>query len=576
MASEKDLYHGVPSEGTFDLSPNRDAWDKPLGTHRDGHWRVDEAVNVVCALDGNEGEYRTYSVRPTSYDAMFRDSVDRAPTAEAVVCGERRVTYRELDILVEATAHGFVKAGLTQGDRVVVMLDNRLEYLVAMLACVRAGGIAIPLGTRLGSSEVEYIVSDAMPVFAVTGGEWFAKFPSGSSLRSIYLVDEFANGASHFDELQDAAPGQSLPKLNSSDVMMIVYTSGTTGKPKGACLTHGNFIHTCLHYLYALAIDTPQRSILTVPATHIAGFGPLVSVTLASGGAIVMLREFKVKRVLEMMERERITYAVLVPSMYQLIAMNAATPDHDLSSWKYGVYGGAIMPPATIERFSSLAPELRMINAYGATETCAVCTIMPPELTASAPASVGLALECTEIRVVDEHGGNVPDGVSGELWIRGPNVSPGYWNNTEATDRSFLHGFWKSGDVGSRDSKGLLYVHDRIKDMINRGGFKVFSAEVENAIMGYSEVEECAVVGTPDDVLGERVFVFVKLKIGSKLGGFEPIREYLQERIADYKVPDFWQIETANLPRNQNGKLLKTELRDKAINRLTQISEERA
>jgi long-chain acyl-CoA synthetase len=576
MASEKDLYHGVPSEGAFSLSPNRDAWGKPLGTHSNGRWHVDEAVNVVCALDGNEGEYRTYSVRPTSYDAMFRDSVDRAPSAEAVVCGERRVTYKQLDTLIEATARGLIDAGLIRGDRVIVMLDNRLEYLVAMLACVRAGGIAIPLGTRLGSAEVEYIVSDAQPAFAVTANEWYKKFPRSGSVKTIYLVDELEDGAHSFDRLLRSASEHPLPKLSSGDVMMIVYTSGTTGKPKGACLTHGNFIHTCLHYLYALAIDTPQRSILTVPATHIAGFGPLVSVTLASGGTIVMVREFKVKRVLDLMEREKISYGVLVPSMYQLIAMNAATPEHDLSSWKYGVYGGAIMPPATIERFSNLLPELRMINAYGATETCAVCTIIPPELTASAPASVGLPLECTEIRVVDDHGNNVPDGTSGELWIRGPNVSPGYWNNEEATERAFQNGFWKSGDVGSRDSRGLLYVHDRIKDMINRGGFKVFSAEVENAIMGYSDVEECAVVGTPDDVLGERVFAFVKLKIGSQLNETEPIKEYLLERIADYKVPDFWQIEVASLPRNQNGKLLKTELRDRALERLTQISEGRA
>ncbi|WP_321822465.1 MULTISPECIES: class I adenylate-forming enzyme family protein [unclassified Burkholderia] len=576
MASEKDLYHGVPREGAFDQSPNHDRWGQPLGTHSVGRWRVDESVNVVCALDGNEGEYRTYTVRPASYDAMFRDAVDRNISAEAVVCGERRVTYSELNTLIEVTARGMVEAGLVRGDRVAVMLDNRLEYLVAMLACVRAGGIAIPLGTRLGTAEVEYIVSDAAPVFAITATEWYKKFPCRSSLRATWLVDGIAGDARSFDELQNSNGEPPLPKLNSNDVMMIVYTSGTTGKPKGACLTHGNFIHTCLHYLYALAIDRPQRSILTVPATHIAGFGPLVSVTLASGGTIVMVREFKVKRILELIERERITYAVLVPSMYQLIAMNEATHEYDLSSWKYGVYGGAIMPPATIERFSSIAPTLRMINAYGATETCAVCTIMAPELTATAPASVGLALECTEIRVVDEHGETVPVGESGEFWIRGPNVSPGYWNNSEATKSAFLNGFWKSGDVGSRNSDGLLYVHDRIKDMINRGGFKVFSAEVENAIMGHSEVEECAVVGTPDEVLGERVFAFVKLKIDSKLGGSEQIKEFLHERIADYKIPDFWQIEHVNLPRNQNGKLLKKELRDKAIDRLTQISGGRA
>ncbi|WVT78155.1 AMP-binding protein (plasmid) [Sinorhizobium chiapasense] len=560
MKEENNKGNGVPGQGAFDPTANRDSWGVPFGAFHGGRWKVNAEINETVAEPGRL--HVRYAARPETYDEMFRASTLRFPNQEAVVCGERRISYRELDILVEKTAFGLINAGLKKGDRIAIMLDNRLEYLVSVLAAVRAGGIAIPLGTRLGPSDVSYIVNDATPLLAVTASQWLEKFPtSGSSLQRVFLVDGEPGAADAFATLAQASPF-ALPVLDKEDLMMIVFTSGTTGKPKGACLTHTNFVHTCLHYLYALAIDRPQRSLLAVPATHIAGFGPLASVTLASGGTLVMAREFKVAPVLELMVREQVTYAVLVPSMYQLFAMAPNIQDYDLSAWKYGIYGGAIMPPAVIERFSQIAPGLRMINAYGATETCAVCTIMPPELTSSAPASVGFSLECDEILIVDSTGEPLPNGESGELWIRGPNVSPGYWNNEEATRQSFVNGFWKSGDIGKRDVCGLIYVHDRLKDMINRGGFKVFSAEVENSLMEHPDIEECAVVGVPDPVLGEKTFAFVKRR-AAELNG-DALRAYLLAKIADYKVPDFWLVGEEPVPRNQNGKVQKADVRELA------------
>lgn len=557
MTGESNKGIGVPLQGAFDRTANRDSWGVPYGAFHGGRWKVDTEINDAAAEPGRL--HVRYAARPETYDAMFRASASRFPDQEAVVCGDRRVSYRELDSLVEKTAFGLIDAGLKPGDRIAIMLDNRLEYLVAILAAVRAGGIAIPLGTRLGPSDVGYIIGAATPVLAITGSQWSVKFPvSESSLQRVFLVDGQPGGTNTFATLARSSPIE-LPVLDKDDLMMIVFTSGTTGKPKGACLTHTNFVHTCLHYLYALAIDRPQRSLLAIPATHIAGFGPLASVTLASGGTLVMAREFKVTPVLELMVREQVSYAVLVPSMYQLFTMAPDIQDYDLSAWKYGIYGGAIMPPAVIQRFSQIVPGLRMINAYGATETCAVCTIMPPELTSSAPASVGFSLECDEILIVDANGEPVPDGESGELWIRGPNVSPGYWNNAEATRQSFDNGFWKSGDIGKRDVCGLIYVHDRLKDMINRGGFKVFSAEVENSLMEHPEIEECAVVGVPDPVLGEKTFAFVRRR-NAELNG-QALRAYLLARIADYKVPDFWLVGDDPVPRNQNGKVQKADVR---------------
>ncbi|MBT2334964.1 long-chain fatty acid--CoA ligase [Variovorax paradoxus] len=243
--------------------------------------------------------------------------------------------------------------------------------------------------------------------------------------------------------------------------------------------------------------------------------------------------------------------------------MEPTLPQHDLLSWRYGIYGGAIMPPAVIERFSAALPHLRMINAYGATETCAVCTIMPPELTTRFPASVGRPLECDDIIVVDPEGNPCSAGVSGEILVRGPNVFLAYWNDPAATALAFSGSYWRSGDIGMRDAEGLLYVQDRLKDMINRGGFKVFSAEVENALMAHPDVADCSVVGVPDEVLGERTFALVQLRGAGLDAG--ALRQYLLDRIADYKVPDFYQLGTEAIPRNQNGKPQKAQVRILAL-----------
>lgn len=552
---------GVPLPGTFSSWTRAGGEDAaPLGTHTPEGWRVGSEVNLTKPehLFGDR-VVRAFRDRPTSYDEMVRASAARNPEGEAVICGERRVCWRDLDALVERYAMGLAGAGLKFGDRVAVMLDNRLEFLLAVLATVRAGGVAVPLGTRLGPADVAYIVEHAAPVLAVTAAEWRQRFPERSSLQRVLLVDAPAENEDAFEYLLAAWPG-ILPILEPEAAMMILYTSGTTGKPKGAILTHVNFVHTCLHYLYALGIDRPQRALLVLPATHIAGFGPVTSVMLACAGAVVMMREFKARAVLETMAREHITFTVLVPAMYQLCLMEPTMAEHDLSRWRYGVYGGAIMPPAVIERVAERLPKLRLINAYGATETCAVCAIMPPELTEEAPASVGLPLECDELAVMDEAGRPVPDGEPGELWIRGANVSPGYWRDADATALAFRDGYWMSGDIASRDARGLFYVHDRIKDMVNRGGYKVFSAEVENALMGHPEVVDCAVVGVPDPVLGERVFALVSRKAGSAIDGVG-LRNWLLIRIADYKVPERWHVGEEPVPRNQNGKPQKAEVR---------------
>jgi acyl-CoA synthetase (AMP-forming)/AMP-acid ligase II len=264
-------------------------------------------------------------------------------------------------------------------------------------------------------------------------------------------------------------------------------------------------------------------------------------------GTLVILPAFKAGDFLQVMERERITYTLMVPAMYNLCLLEDSFERTNLSHWKIGGYGGAPMPAATISALAAKLPGLALMNAYGATETTSPATIMPAEEQAQRLDSVGLAVPGAEIRVVDD-----------ELWIRGPMVVKGYWDDPAATAREFSDGFWRSGDVGSIDAEGYVRVLDRRKDMINRGGSKVYSAEVEGALAAHPAVVESAVVSYPCPVLGERVQAFV---VVSEEINQESLRDFCAARLADYKVPETFTLGTEPLPRNANGKLLKRQLR---------------
>jgi acyl-CoA synthetase (AMP-forming)/AMP-acid ligase II len=274
-----------------------------------------------------------------------------------------------------------------------------------------------------------------------------------------------------------------------------------------------------------------------------------------------MRQAYKTQDFLALASREMITYSILVPTIYTLCVMSPDLAAYDLSCWRIGCFGGAPMPVATIEMLAEKLPHLQLINAYGATETTSPSTIMPRTQWRNHLDSVGITVPCGMIKVVDENGMELPRGTVGELWIAGPMVVPGYWRRSDANKSEFVDGFWRSGDIGSMDTDGFVRVFDRKKDMINRGGFKVFSAEVENVISGLEGVLECAIIGREDPVLGQRVHAIVVVPNLEVLTA-QTILDFCAERIADYKVPETIFIRTRPLPRNANGKVLKSILRD--------------
>jgi O-succinylbenzoic acid--CoA ligase len=275
---------------------------------------------------------------------------------------------------------------------------------------------------------------------------------------------------------------------------------------------------------------------------------------------------FKAESFLQLAAQERITHTVMVPAMYQLCLLQSDMTQHDLSAWRIGAYGGAPMAPSTIAALAQQLPALTLLNCYGATETTSPATIMPPGFTAQRPDSVGVAVPCGQITVRNLEGQPLAAGETGEIWIHGPMVVKGYWDNPEATAKEFSHGWWHSGDLGRIDEQGFVEVLDRLKDVINRGGYKVFSSEVEAVLLRHATVLEAAVVGFACPVLGERVQAFVCLRPGVDIAREAPkleaaLREHCAANLSDYKVPERWHLGLEALPRNANGKLMKRVLR---------------
>ncbi|MEN2980551.1 class I adenylate-forming enzyme family protein [Tistrella bauzanensis] len=519
-----------------------------------------------------------YADRPADLTALLRDSFARLPDAEAVIDGDRRITYATLDEAADRLAGGLAARGIVQGDRVGLLLNNRAEFVIAWVACIRLGVIAVPLNTREQKPELAYVLGNCGARAVIFEAELGARLPDPDDVVCLDLKivvgaaeGDIPDGATGWDAVADGPALGGWAAVDEDDTAVILYTSGTTGKPKGAELSHLNIVHSCLHYVdhMQMPMDGRERSILAVPATHVTGLVAVVALMIHVGGATVMMRAFKARDFLKLAEAERMTHGVMVPAMYNLCLLQPDFAGYDLSSWRIGGYGGAPMPMATIRRLAEILPGLNLVNAYGATETTSPSTVMPLGEGAVHADTVGRPVRCAEIRIMDEAGREVAPGEAGELWIRGPMVVKGYWVRPDATLENFVSGFWRSGDIGSMDEQGYVKVFDRRKDMINRGGYKIFSAEVESELSFHPWVAESALVSRPCPVLGERTHCFVMLKDdGLALPEDEvaaALKDFLSTRLSDYKVPDYFTFGADPLPRNANGKLMKRDLRDRAL-----------
>jgi len=511
---------------------------------------------------------RCFPDRPANLDAMLRQTVARYPDNEALVFEQRRLTYRELDALVDAVAVRFHAAGLQVGERIAVYMSNSIELIVAYFAALRAGLIAVPIGIRQQAPELEYALNNCSAAALIFDSDSAERLPLPEqipSVRQLYCV----GGAVTHPKGARAEPFEPLMEKTDSvapvlDIFeettaFIMYTSGTTGRPKGAELCHLGVWHATRHDELCLEFNSATRAMLAIPGTHVSGLVAVIMSLAQAGGCLVVMRSFDTRGLLELMRAEKITATLFVPTIYTRILLE---PDFDSfglgSHWRSARYGGAPMPEATIAGLHKHLPKLRLHQGYGATESGAVSVLLPFDQTALRPFSVGTAEHCVDVFIADEQGRELPFGEIGEIWIGGASVVRGYWNMPEENARSFIGGYWRSGDVGTMDEQGYLQILDRRKDVIIRGGFKVYSVEVENVLAFVEGVVEAAVVPSPCPLLGERVHAFLYGPGVTEAA----VREFCATRLADYKIPDFITLSPEPLPRNLNGKLVKAPLRD--------------
>jgi acyl-CoA synthetase (AMP-forming)/AMP-acid ligase II len=486
-----------------------------------------DSTGVVRGEDG----VKRYTGLPRDLVTMLRANVDRAGEREAVAetGGGARLSHAQLWDRVTRVAGGLRATGFARGDRAAVRLGNGVDWVVAFLGTIAAGGVAVPVNTRLTEEEVGYVVTD-------------------SGARYVF------------------APGEALPDgepfadtdLAGTDPAAIFYTSGTTGFPKGAVTTHENFLanaETCRRVLGAR--DGETRTLISVPLFHVTGCNSQLLLALHVAGTAVVMPAFEVGAFLEAIPAERIDTLITVPAIYWLAMNQPAFAATDVSSVRSLAYGGAPIAPDLVGRIVAAFPAARVGNGFGLTETASVSTFLPHEFVAHAD-SVGFPVPVVDVRLDETVG--TSDGV-GELLVRGQNVVAGYWNQPEATARTFVDGWLRTGDLARIDAEGLVYIVDRAKDMINRGGENVYCVEVENALAGAPGVYEAAVVGVPDEVMGEKVGAVVVPLPGAP---FDPraVLAHLAEHVADFKVPQYLAVSQAPLPRNPGGKLLKRRLRD--------------
>ena len=493
---------------------------------------------------------------------MVSEAVSKNPDGEALVCGNRRMTWREVARQSADIAAGLRKLGVQRGDRVALLLGNRIEFVLALFGAAHLGAVTVVLSTRQQKPEIAYVLTDSGAKFLIHEATLANRLPDSRDVPDLQhriAVDDEAN-VSRFSKLIDDGAAQQPAEIGEQDTAMILYTSGTTGRPKGAMLGHCNIIHSAMVFVSCLQLTAADRSIAAVPLAHVTGVVANIMTMVRCAGTLIIMAEFKAAEYLKVAAAERVSYTVMVPAMYNLCLLQPAFDDYDLSSWRIGGFGGAPMPVATIERLKTRIPGLKLANCYGSTETTSPSTIMPGELTAAHIDSVGLPCPGAEIIVVDANGHELPRGEIGEIWIRSASVIKGYWNNPTATAENFTGGFWHSGDLGSIDQQNFVRVFDRQKDMINRGGLKIYSAEVESVLSGHASVLESAIIAKPCPVLGERVHAVIVTRDDGVTDA--ELRAWCAERLSDYKVPETMALTSELLPRNANGKVMKRQLRE--------------
>jgi long-chain acyl-CoA synthetase len=512
---------------------------------------------------------------------------DERVGVDFLVQGDRRVTYDEHNALVRRVAAAFQDVGVGHGDRVAILSANNVEWVVLFWAAAAIGAVVVPLNAWWKTEELAFGLRDSgAKLLFCDRRRWTVArdvIDGLPALEHVFVMDleEPHSGARPGTDLLADDPG-ALPDVAvaEDDILAILYTSGTTGRPKGATITHRQALAN-LQNIFCIGVANASRSgeaapelssevqsatLLVVPLFHVTGCLATMTLCYASGAKLVLMPpgRFDPDAAMATIEREKITTFGGVPTIMWRIVESPNFDRYDLSSVVRVSYGGAPAAPELVQRIHEAFPKVRktLATAYGLTESASVATSNTGDDYRTHPDSVGRPVPTVEIQVVDPDGKPVPVGETGEIWLRGPTIMRrGYWNRPDATAEAITpEGWFRSGDIGRFDEDGFLYLVDRQKDMIIRGGENVYCVEVEEVLFEHPDVIDAAVVGVPDKVLGEEVKAVVQVKPGSNATA-EGLRAHCAARLADFKVPAYVELRGDPLPRNPAGKVLKSVLR---------------
>lgn len=513
-------------------------------------------------------EVKVFVNRPGSVKEFFKNTVSKYGDKEALFLEGHSITYKELDEKSDRLIASLQsKYGIKKGDRVATILGNSFEFAIIVLACIKSGFIMVPVNTKLRPSEVSYILGQSKPEVILCDIELLPLIEECKNefhevhpyTENIVLVGAMSKRYVNLSLLLAEYNKVKEIEIDEMDPAFILYTSGTTGRPKGAIISHINIIHTVMHYQRAYKGSEEVRSVMAVPFFHVTGLVAQFLQTVYIGGSMLIFKKYQNEKYIQQCYELKVNVHSNVPTIYAMMATSPLLTEYSFDWVKRVGFGGSPIYKHTLEMLRRIFPNATLHNVYGATETTSPSTMMPESYPMSKASSVGKPVETADIKIIDLNDNELGPNQVGELLIKGPMVIRGYWDNPEANETSFVDGYWRSGDIAKMDDDGFVYILDRKKDMINRGGEKVFSIEVEDVLKKHPEIIEAAVIGSPDQIYGEKVKAFIVSKTLNEEDQLE-IRAFCSQYLAKFKIPEYYEF-IAELPKNAAGKILKHQLR---------------
>jgi long-chain acyl-CoA synthetase len=513
-------------------------------------------------------EVNVFANRPSSFKEIIKNTVAQFGKKDALFLDDRKMTYEELDQQSNRLIAAFqTHYNLEKGDRIVTLVGNSIEFAIIVLACLKSGVVMVPVNTKLKAPEVTYIIGNSKPKVVIAEQSLLSLIDECNEkdkavrpfTKNTISIGDSPDGTVGLSTLLNEKSEPFETEITETDPAFILYTSGTTGRPKGAVLSHINVIHSVMHYQHRFSSNDEMRTMLAVPFFHVTGLVAQFLQMVYVGGSMVILSHYNNEKYIQQSYNFKVNFHFNVPTIFIMMATSPLLQEYSFDFVKIVAFGGSPIYQQTLEMLMKIFPNASYHNCYGATETTSPATIMPAGFPMSKATSVGKPVDTAELKVIDSEDNELGINEIGELLIKGPMVIGEYWDNPIANETSFADGFWRSGDIAKIDEDGYVYILDRKKDMINRGGEKVYSIEVEDVLKSHPDIIEAAVVATPDKIFGERVKAFIVSNTLNE-GDQEFIRQYCSQFLANFKIPEVYEF-LEELPKTASGKVLKHTLR---------------